>query len=164
MLIDKLKDSHAVNIAELAQKIKDGETIVEELENTRTELEVSTLYAYLTWQKRLLIRFFFLLQNAKKSHEEQLKTLKEQQELAIEQVREQIKNEYERTLESTQGGTAVAVEKMKLKHSDELNELKSLHTQELQKLKNDRDEAIEKAKHDIQVLNIPFDNYYISNF
>ncbi len=93
-----------------------------------------------------------------------MKTLKEQQELAIEQVREQIKNEYERTLESTQGGTAVAVEKMKLKHSDELNELKSLHTQELQKLKNDRDEAIEKAKHDIQVLNIPFDNYYISNF
>jgi len=48
LLIDKLKDSHAVNIAELAQKIKDGETIVEELENTRTELEVSTLYAYLT--------------------------------------------------------------------------------------------------------------------
>lgn len=42
-LIEQLKDSHAAEVAELAQKIKGGEAITEELEKVKAELEVSTI-------------------------------------------------------------------------------------------------------------------------
>lgn len=88
------------------------------------------------------------MEATKKDSLEQLENLQIQHELAIEQAKEQQRNEFM----STQGDTDIAIETLKFKHSDELKEKEELHAQEIQKLISEREAEIEKVRNETQTL------------